>query len=158
MKREDFIKGLEEALRGDVSAYLINENINFYNHYIIEEVDSGKTEEEVVDSLGDPWVIAKTIIQTNEGVGDYYIPEDEVGDIEYYWDNRREESGGNKNPHVKVHHFGLSTWKQRLAIITVVVAVIAVVAVVLVGVLSLLAPILIPLIILLILLRLFRKG
>ena len=157
MKREDFIKGLDDALKGDVSPYLINENINFYNNYIIEEMKSGKTEEEVVNSLGDPWVIAKTIIQTSGGAADYFIPEDEVRNIEYYSDNTRDDNRSNRNPHVKVHHFGLSTWKQRLAIIAVVVAVIAVIVVVLVGVLSLLAPILVPLIIILILWRLFRR-
>jgi len=157
MKREDFIKGLEEALRGDVSPYLINENINFYNNYIIEEVKGGRTEQEVVDSLGDPWVIAKTIIQTSEGTADYFVPEDEGRNIEYYSDNTREDYRGSRNPHVKVHHFGLSTWKQRLAIVAVVVAVIAVIVVVLVGVLSLLAPILVPLIVIFILWRLFRR-
>ena len=157
MKREDFIKGLEEALRGDVSPYLINENINYYNNYILEEMKNGKTEEEVVNSLGDPWVIAKTIIQTSEGAIDYFVPEDEERELEYYSDHTRDDYRSNRNPHVKVHHFGLSTWKQRLAIIAVVVAVIAVIVVVLVGVLSLLAPILVPLIVILILLRLFRR-
>ena len=157
MKREDFIRGLEDALKGDVSPRIINENINFYNNYIVEEVKGGRTEKEVVDSLGDPWIIAKTIVQTSEEAIDYFVPEDEAGNIIYYSDDRREDDRSNRNPHVKVHHFGLSTWKQSLAIIAVVVAVVAVIVVVLVGVLSLLAPILVPLIVILILWRLFRR-
>jgi hypothetical protein len=160
VNREYFIKQLEEALTGELTTSAIRENINYYNSYIIDEVNSGKTEEEVLISLGDPWVIAKTVIQTQ---GDFSRPgEQNFNSVDYHFDGERDgyregRYGGARNPHVKVHTFGLTSWKQRLMIIGAITLVIGVIIVLIVGVLSLLAPIIVPLIILLILLKLFRR-
>jgi type IV secretory pathway VirB6-like protein len=163
MNRGEFIKQLEEALLGRVNSSVISENINYYNGYINEEINKGMREEDVLDSLGDPWVIGKTIIQTQGGQGDFNIPAGEArSSMEDYSDYTRDDYFGDnynrgRNPYVKVHNFGIISWKQKLAIIAAVVLVIAVIVVVVVGVLSLLAPIIIPLIVILILLRIFRK-
>ena len=71
MTRRQFIEELELALQGEVSVLVIRENINYYDGYIREQLASGKTEEEVMLLLGDPRMIARTIIDTNGGDGDY---------------------------------------------------------------------------------------
>ena len=158
MNREDFIKQLEESLVGEVHPSIINENLNYYNNYIIEETRKRKSEAEVLDSLGDPWVIGKTIIQTQGSSGDFGMPEDKVGNtVEYYSDSTREDYRKNRQPYMKVHHFGLNSWKLKLAIIAAVVLVLVVIIAVIVGVLYLLAPIIVPLIVILVLIRLFRR-
>jgi hypothetical protein len=158
MSREEFIRRLEEALVGEVNQSIINENLNYYNNYIIEEIKSGKREAEVLESLGDPWAIGKTIIQTQGNQGDFGMPRDDMrNNVEYYSDSSREDYGRRRQPHMRVHHFGLRSWKQRAAIIAAVVLVIAAIVVVIVGVVSLLAPIMVPLIVILILFRLFRR-
>ena len=60
MTREEFLQGLKEALDGNMDASAIQENLNYYNEYINEEVRKGKTEQQVVDTLGDSWAIAQT--------------------------------------------------------------------------------------------------
>lgn len=158
MNREKFIKGLEESLVGEVSPSVIHENVTYYNHYITEETRKGKSEAEVLDSLGDPWVIGKTIIQTQGGGQDFGMPGERMEKpVEDYSDYTRDDYRRNRQPHVKVHHFGLTSWKLKLAIIAAVVLVVAIVVIVIVGVLSLLAPVLVPLIIILILIKLFRR-
>ena len=55
MTRKEFLQGLKEALDGNMDASAIQENLNYYNEYINEEVRKGKTEQQVVDTLGDSW-------------------------------------------------------------------------------------------------------
>jgi hypothetical protein len=158
MNREEFIKRLEESLMGEVGQSIIRENRDYYNNYIIEEMKKGKRESEVLDSLGDPWAIGKTIIQTQGNRGDFGLPIDEMGNnVDYYSDSAREDYGKNRRPYMKVHHFGLRSWKQRAAVIAVVVFALAAIIAVIVGLVSFLAPILVPLIIILILFRLLRR-
>ena len=158
MNRGDFIKQLEEALVGELHPSIINENLSYYNNYILEETKKGKSEAEVLDSLGDPWVIGKTIIQTQGSGGGFGVPDDGLeSNVEYYSDSTREDYRRNRQPYMKVHHFGLSSWKLKLAIIAAVVLVVGIVIAVIVGVLYLLAPILVPLIVILVLIRLFRR-
>lgn len=38
----------------------------YYDNYIQEEVRKGRTEADVIAELGDPWVIARTIIDSVE--------------------------------------------------------------------------------------------
>lgn len=63
MTREEFLQGLKEALDGNMDASAIQENLNYYNEYINEEVRKGKTEQQVVDTLGDSWAIAQTLVE-----------------------------------------------------------------------------------------------
>lgn len=64
MTREEFLTELRLALQGNVSQAAVNENVRYYEKYIIEESHKGKTEEEVITQLGNPRLIAKTIIDT----------------------------------------------------------------------------------------------
>ena len=63
MARDMFLQELRIALQGRISQVQVNEQLKYYENYIIEESRKGRTEEEVTDSLGSPRLIAKTIIQ-----------------------------------------------------------------------------------------------
>lgn len=71
MTKREFIAELEEALNGAVSTAVKRENINYYEGYIREQIANGRSELEVMELLGDPRLIAKTIIETNGGDGSY---------------------------------------------------------------------------------------
>lgn len=66
MNREEFITQLRETLRGNVSQEVINENVSFYENFILQELRKNKTEDEVLRSLGSPRMLAQTIIDTWE--------------------------------------------------------------------------------------------
>lgn len=63
MSKQEFIDRLRAALSGRVNSGLVTENVNYYEDYINTEIRKGRTEEEVLKSLGDPRLIAKTIIE-----------------------------------------------------------------------------------------------
>ncbi len=64
MTRHAFISGLREALTGEIPPEEIEENIRFYNNYIDQELRKGRSEEDIFAELGDPRLIARTIMET----------------------------------------------------------------------------------------------
>jgi len=50
MSRQEFLQRLREALSGEVSGSVIEENIRYYEEYIGTEVRNGSTEEAVIAS------------------------------------------------------------------------------------------------------------
>ena len=62
MRSSDFLLQLKKALENELSAAQVQDNVEYYKNYIKEEMKSGKSEQEVMDMLGDPWAIAKTIL------------------------------------------------------------------------------------------------
>ena len=61
MTRQEFIEQLRIALQGTISQDRLNEHLRYYDNYIMEEARKGRTEEQVVEDLGDPRLIAKTL-------------------------------------------------------------------------------------------------
>lgn len=64
MTRFEFTENLRKALSGRVSHQVVNENVAYYENYIDTEIKKGRSEEAVLEELGDPRWIAKTIIDT----------------------------------------------------------------------------------------------
>lgn len=67
MTRAVFIEELTVHLKDNVLDTTLHEQISFYNEYIDVEKRKGRKEEEVLEELGDPKLIAKTIIQVHPG-------------------------------------------------------------------------------------------
>ena len=67
MTKDEFLRGLQNALVGEVPSSVVNDNLRYYEEYIVTEIRKGKTEEEVMEMLGDPRLIARTIIDTYTG-------------------------------------------------------------------------------------------
>lgn len=63
MTEQEFLNSLRESLLGSLPDQEINENIRYYRDYISQESVS-KSEEVVIGELGDPRLIARTIIET----------------------------------------------------------------------------------------------
>lgn len=66
MSKEKFLQELEAALTNQLSGEAIQAQLNYYKAYINEQIASGRDEAEVMTSLGDPYLIANTIIQGQE--------------------------------------------------------------------------------------------
>lgn len=69
MNKQEFLEKLRLALNGRVSAGIVADNIRYYEDYINTEIRKGRSEEEVLSQLGDPRLIARTIVQTHGGTG-----------------------------------------------------------------------------------------
>lgn len=64
MDKTKFLEGLKEALQGEVSVAEINNQLLYYEKYIEDELRKGRTEEDILNELGAPRLIARTIIET----------------------------------------------------------------------------------------------
>lgn len=62
MSKLEFLQGLKAELEGRVPHSIIQENLRYYDSYITEEAAKGHTEEEVIEGLGGPKIIARTIV------------------------------------------------------------------------------------------------
>lgn len=65
MRRQEFIEQLRIALQGTIPQEKLNEHLRYYDNYIMEEARKGRTEEQVIEDLGDPRLIAKTLAMTD---------------------------------------------------------------------------------------------
>lgn len=151
MTRSEFLSQLREALQGDLSGSAVQENVNYYNNYISEEVAKGKTEEEVLQMLGDPWILAHTIIDASDGT-DYETVYEAGGST--YSSSGTQESYRKNNSGSHMHVFGIDTWWKKLLLVLFVVMIIVLVVAVISGVVQLLAPILVPFLIVMLIVRL----
>lgn len=78
MTRDEFLQELRIALQGQIAQSQVNEHLRYYENYIIEESRKGRTQEEVLASLGSPRLIAKTIVETYGGGVYRNVEEEEV--------------------------------------------------------------------------------
>ena len=83
MTRNEFLDGLRRALAGKVDLEQINETVRYYEDYIDIQIKSGKSEKEILENLGKPQLIAKSIINAKRngqesGVDNQEICEEET--------------------------------------------------------------------------------
>lgn len=139
MNKQEFMERLRAALNGRIAPGLVLDHLNYYEDYINMEIRKGRTEAEVVQMLGDPRLIARTIIETTAGDG-----------REEYQQYHQESAGGEQ------HHFVKNISMPSWLVAVIVIAVIALILSLIFTVLSFLAPILIPAIVVFFLVKLFR--
>lgn len=144
MYRNKFLSSLREVLEGNMSEQAVKENLQYYKTYIEDEVKKGRTEKEVVEELGDPWIIAKTLIESPGGEQTY--EEAEEDNVSRYEDRRQ-----------NVHILGLDTWWKKAALILAIVGIIFGIGTLLVGVVRIVLPILIPFLAIMFLIKFFHK-
>lgn len=166
MTKSEFLEILRQQLDGEMPSGEIYSNIHYYDQYIDNELLSGKTEEEVMNELGDPRLIAKTLIDADEGP----LYNSTYQDVSY-----RNETSSHQNythtdnsdtqtdytqddpfadpPAKKVHRLDLTTWYGKAIVILAAAAVIFL----LVTVLSMLIPIAIVLVLIGLVISFFKK-
>ena len=143
MNKSNFLNGLKEALNGELSPSEINEQLLYYERYIEEEMKKGKSEAQVVETLGEPRLIARTIIETSSTKSSY-------GEA-YYEESQTEREERPTNG--KIHNFQLN----GILIVVAVVLIIVVVLSVIFSLVTALAPILVPVILILLVISYFKK-
>ena len=161
MNKQEFVDRLRMALNGRVSPSLVMDNVNYYEDYINTEIRKGRTEEEVLESLGDPRLIARTIIQTNGGDNRSGYRNTVYGNGEYreagptVHRSFNEDSSEEYGTHQKKMSGVLAKLPAWVWIILGIIVVVLIFSAVF-SVLSFLAPVLIPILVVLFLVKLFR--
>lgn len=72
MTKNEFLKELREALEGQVPVNEIEDSALYYRDYFSRQEAAGRTEQEILEELGSPRLIAKSIIETKGGEQIYY--------------------------------------------------------------------------------------
>lgn len=143
MTKAEFLEVLREKLTGEVSASEMNHTIRYYDEYISEAVSSGKTEAQVLEELGSPLLIAKTIIDTSA------MQEETTGRKTFEGNQKTEEKSG-----MRFHQIDMNSWTARLLLVLVVLTVFGMVF----TILRVLVPILFPLLVLWLIVTVIRNG
>lgn len=108
MDRVEFLAILRESLEGYIPNADVEENITFYRNYFQE---AGMPEREVIEELGDPRLIARTIIQAYKAskgpMADYY---EEQARSEYSQSRSWEYGGGREAMDFGEKKEGIKRW------------------------------------------------
>jgi uncharacterized membrane protein len=140
MSKQEFLQRLRETLTGEVPGNVVEENIKYYEEYISTEVRNGSAEEEVIASIGDPRLIAKTIMEANENASDsgktYY---DSFSGTRQNVYEDQEDFGRH------MHYFDLSKWYWKVLGVVMIIFIFFLSATILTGIFSLLMPLIGPL-------------
>ena len=127
MTRQEFIRKLQEALNGKLDAATIQDHLKFYDDYIIEEMRKGKSEQEVLELLGDPWAIAKTIVDASDGTDEEVVYENRSPFNNSYNQTTQAQNSytgygqkdeyGTEHSYGSYHEFRLDTWWKKALLI-----------------------------------------
>ena len=135
MTKNEFLDALGRMLNRELSEEEVRSNVNYYANYIEQQVRGGKTEEQVLLELGDPRLIARTILQVDqqkeEAYGSGYgeaqgydtqtvYTENADGTYQESYEDAQKDPFSSFNANVKVHGFG---WKQWLVLILVLLVI-----------------------------------
>ncbi|CUX23388.1 DUF1700 domain-containing protein [Clostridium sp. C105KSO13] len=149
MTRSEFLRELRRALENDLSGSIVQENVGYYDQYITDEISKGKSEEEVLQMLGDPWVLARTVIDAQNGTDQSEVN----GADRQSYTGYNNERGSTEAKHSGFHIFTADTWWKKLLWTLVIIMIVIGIVAIITGVVSFLAPILVPLLIIMIIVR-----
>lgn len=124
MSKQEFLETLRRALARELSESEVADNINYYWNYIEQQIAMGKSEEQVLQELGDPRLIARTILQVDEKRDEESFAESTVyeGEDGTY----REESGYEdvyQGVHEQVHRMSVKDWIRIILVLAIILLV-----------------------------------
>lgn len=135
MDKNEFIEKLQRALAGGLNSNQVAENVRYYQDYIESEIRKGATPEEVLSRLGDPRLLAKSIIEANKHAGESY------GSNREYDEEVADEAGAGNNGYNRNHghRIMLPGWLMMVIITVLVILAIGIAT----SLISLFAPLII---------------
>lgn len=145
MDRAEFTDKLQHALAGGLNSAAVAENVQYYREYIDVEIRKGRSEEEVLAGLGDPRLLAKSIIEANKRTG---LNE---GSNRNYDEEAPDNAYGERD--LAGHAVRVPGWLIILILVVVFLLIIGVAF----SIISLLAPVIIPVLIVVLLVNFFRS-
>lgn len=150
MDKEEFIAGLQHALAAGMPGGQVAEHVRYYREYIDSEIYKGRTEKEVLAQLGDPRLLARSIIDANKRAGAAYGSNREY-DEEVAGDAQEDDRYGGAG---HVRRIRLPGWLTLLIIVVVVMLVIGVVS----SLLYLFAPVIMAVLIVLLVVKVIQGN
>jgi len=146
MSKYEFLNILQVTLDGEVSQDVIDENLLYYNNYIDDEIRKGKKEIDILQLLGEPRLIAKTIIETSSVT---------KSTSTYTYSNETEDNMQDKTNQKGFHasydehegwdlrygRFKINSWYGKMILIILLIVVLCVVGQIAVAILPIIFPV-----------------
>ncbi|MDF2844131.1 MAG: putative rane protein [Herbinix sp.] len=154
MNKKEFLDVLRQTLAGEVSSSTIDQNLQYYNQYISSR--GIENEEKVIEELGDPRLIAKTIILTDKSAKQKGQFRENESQRSYYEDGEDYKDSNYRSAN-KQNGFNKMSWTSKLSMILILIAVILVVVIIGRVIIGFLFAFGIPIILVLLLISLFKK-
>lgn len=106
MDRTEFLNTLRSQLAGQMHEGKVAAHVRYYEDYIQSQVRSGRNEQDVLAELGDPRLIARTLLDTDV----------DNGQLDYEEYSTYSEDSGNPQDFGKehVHVWRFDTWYSKL--------------------------------------------
>lgn len=159
MNKEKFLEVLKQSLEGEVKPEVIEQNIRYYDQYIGNAATN--EQERILNDLGDPRLLAKTIIESEKAAQQRKVYSEFSGQQNYYdeyqenqYDNDTSKKKQKKNNFM---FFSNLKWYQKIVLAVVLLFLIFFVIVVSGIILRLLFAFAVPILIIAFLLMLFRQ-
>jgi pro-sigmaK processing inhibitor BofA len=122
MNKQEFLDILKQSLLGEVSSEVIEQNIRYYEQYI--NSNSQEDEKKIINSLGDPRLIARTVIESDRAARQ----KEKSYDNQRYHNEYDNSDAGNqpknkKNRNGSTGFYTNLTWRQKLTIAVILLIV-----------------------------------
>ena len=116
MTKKEFLQILRDSLDGEIPERDIQSNLHYYEEYIKTQAMSS-SEEDVIMQLGNPQLIAKSIIEAFKASGHPFIREEHRNTSrEQQYSSYEEE----KPRHKSTYHINLPSWVVTIVSILIV--------------------------------------
>lgn len=154
MRKTEFLQELKEALQGEVPESVLRENLTYYDQYISQEAASGRREEDVIEEIGSPRLIARTIIDSS-GASDR---DGAYQNGESVYERREERDGfsGRERGSVKFHYVNLNKWYWKALFYGALILILLVIFAIVGGIFSLIIKFAGPIILVLLIYKLIK--
>lgn len=151
MTKNEFVDILRRNISSVNDYEYVNETVQYYMGYIESEIRKGKTEEEVLNELGDPRLIAKSI-KNSRAVG---------SDDEYAESTDTVEEEKNKKIHINTasgKSLQLPLWLFKTGLIVAGIGIIALFIFIIVWAVRLFLPVALVIVLILLVRRFIRDN
>lgn len=151
LNRYDFIENLRRALSGQMPSGRVAEHIAYYEEYIDMQIKKGKTEEEVLSELGEPRLLAKSIV-TAEGTS----YDTKTG---HYEESPGAEEGRDRSGSFRARagRWNVPVWFAGILIVLVIILMLVCIFAVTIVAFRILLPVLLILLLIRLIVKLFRR-
>lgn len=127
MSKKEFLDILYGQLIDQMPSDKASSHTRYYQDYIEAEIRRGRSQEEVLQSLGDPRLIAKTLIDTEADASCSGNSQDSFHSGQNSYDSGQTGSASgsysSRSGQVKHHRVDLSTWYGKAIVILAAAAV-----------------------------------
>lgn len=139
MTQTEFLSNLQRYLSGYISQDSLSENITFYEHYFQEQIALGKKEEMICHALGDPRLIARSIIEQEKRINGSSSGIPGHSTFSESTSSQEEPNGNSQNTQSSSAHTHVF-WVPRVLSIIITLAIIILIIVLAVTLFSALLP------------------